>query len=157
MNAETIRVGAPIPRITAVAPAGGLSVAVTWDNGHADTIDLAPMILAYRVFKPLRDDPALFATVAVEEYGCAIRWNDAMDMAHYTLERLAAQQRVMDTATFNAWRERNHLTLDTAASVLGISRRVVAAISSGKRPMDLTTTLACEGYDARVREGEAAE
>jgi hypothetical protein len=152
--AETLEAGAPAPRIAAVGPGAGLSVSITWENGRTDIVDLSPLILGHKAFKPLRNDPALFAQVAVEEYGCAIRWSDTLDMANYTLQRLADQQRIMTTAEFNAWRERNRLTLDVAAAVLGISRRVVAAMSSGERPMDLTTTLACRGYEAAGRAAE---
>lgn len=145
---DTITVGAPIPRLRAVVPAGELAVTVTWEDGRSDEIDLAPVILGFKLFRPLREDRALFESVRPGDFGSSIVWNDEMDLASYTLERLADSRRVMSTAEFREWMKRNHLTLDTAAPVLGLSRRTVAAISSGERPMDLTTTLACRGYEA---------
>lgn len=147
---DTITVGNPIPRLCAVAPAAGFTVTVTWEDGRAEEIDLAPVILGFKVFRPLRDNRPLFEGVRLGDYGSAIVWDEDMDLASYTLERLADSRRVMSSAEFREWMKRNHLTLDTAAPVLGLSRRTVAAISSGERSMDLTTTLACRGYEAIV-------
>ena len=148
---ETITVGQPIPRLRAVAPGEGLAVVVTWEDGSCEEIDLTPIILGFKIFRPLRDDRALFETVRVGDFGSSIVWTDDLDLAAYTLERLADSRRVMSASEFRAWMKRNHLTLDSAAPVLGMSRRTVAAVSSGERPMDLTTTLACRGYEAIIR------
>jgi len=147
---DTIAVGAPIPHLHAVVPADGFAVTVTWEGGQTEEIDLAPVILGFKVFRPLREDRTLFASVRLGDFGSSIVWNDEMDLASYTLERLADSRRVMSISEFWEWMKRNHLTLDTAAVVLGMSRRTVASISSGERPMDLTTTLACRGYEAIV-------
>jgi hypothetical protein len=146
--AETVRVGNPIPRIAAVEAGNALTVAVTWENGRRDIIDLAPLILTKTWFKALRRDRALFGRVEVEEYGTGIRWNDTLDMAGYTLERLAQVQQVMSPEEFNDWKDRHHLTLDALPAVLGISRRQAAAYASGEKPIDRAVKLACRGYDA---------
>jgi hypothetical protein len=152
---DKISVGKPIPRLQAARAAKGYSVAVTWENGIVDTIDLSPFILGYKVFRPLRSDRALFESVQVDEDGTAIVWSEAIDMAAYTLERLAESQRVWTTDEVRDWMKRHHLTLDSAAPVLGISRRTMAAISSGERPVDLTLTLALRGYD-KIMDEKAA-
>lgn len=145
--ADTVRVGTPIPRIAAVEAGAELTVVVTWDNGRRDVVDLAPLILAKKWFKALRNDRALFERVEVEEYGTGIRWNDDLDMASYTLERLAQVQQVMSPEEFNTWKDRHHLTLDAVPSVLGISRRQAAAYASGEKTIDRSIKLACRGYD----------
>jgi len=152
---ETISVGEPIPRLRSVVPAEGFAVVVTWENGLSEEIDLTPIILGFKMFRPLREDRALFELVRLGEFGSSIVWTDDMDLAAYTLERQAESRRVMPVTEFREWMKRNHLTLDTAAPVLGMSRRTVAAISSGERPMDLTTTLACRGYEAIIRRSAA--
>lgn len=153
--ADTVRVGAPIPRLTAVEAGHALTVIVTWEGGRRESIDLAPLILTKTWFRALRNDRALFEGVEVEEYGAGIRWNDNLDMASYTLERLAQVQQVMSAKEFNRWRDRHHLTLDALPSVLGISRRRAAAFASGEKPIDRATKLACLGYDTFM--GVAAE
>jgi len=152
---DTIAFGTPLPRLRTVAPSEGLAVHVSWEDGRSEDIDLAPVILGFKVFRPLREDRALFESVRLGDFGSSIVWTDDMDLAAYTLERLAESRHVMSVVEFREWMKRNHLTLDTAAPVLGISRRTAAAISSGERPMDLTTTLACRGYEAVIHQNAA--
>ncbi len=145
---DMIEVGRPLPQVAAVTPAQRLAVSVTWSDGRTEIIDLAPVLLSYKVFKPLRGDRARFERVAVEEHGSGIRWGDGLDLASYTLESLAASQRPMAADDFRRWLERHGFTLDVAAGVLGISRRQVAYYASGEKPVDRTVALACRGYDA---------
>lgn len=146
---DTITVGTPIPKIRG-AEAGKelLTVYVFWDDGRTEAIDLAPIILAFKRFRPLREDPALFAQVAVDEHGSALVWPGELDIANYTIDRLAKVTRPMSRDDFKDWMKRNGLTLDTAAPVLGISRRQAAAYSSGEKTIDRAVKLACYGYDA---------
>jgi len=152
---DWITVGAPIPKIAAVEPGAPFEVTVTWRDGTRDRIDLAPFLAAFKVYRPLRQDPARFAAVRVDEHGSGIVWSDEIDIAAYTLDRLAQVSRPMSREAFRDWMKRNGLTLDTAAPVLGLSRRQVAAYSSGEKPIDRPTKLACRGYDAIM--GVAAE
>jgi|AGTN01.1.fsa_nt_gi Protein of unknown function (DUF2442). len=153
---DRISVGAPIPKIGAVEAGKPFVVNVTWRDGRREQIDVSPIIMTYKVFRPLRDDPTLFAAVSVDEHGSAIVWSDDMDLANYTLERLAQVSRPMSRDDFKDWMKRHGLTLDTAAPVLGISRRQVAAFSSGEKTIDRSTKLACRGYDA-IMGAQAAE
>jgi len=152
---DGIEVGAPLPKVAAVAPVEGLAVSITWSDGRSEVIDLSPSLLAYKVFKPLRTDRALFERVAVEEFGSGIYWPGEMDLGSYTLERLAESQRPMSAADFRGWLDRHGFTLDAGAAVLGLSRRQVAYYTSGEKPVDRTVALACRGYDSVV--GAAAE
>jgi hypothetical protein len=89
-------------------------------------VDLAPVILTLKFYRPLRDKPEMLKTVHLIEDGAAIAWgeDDAIDMAATTIERLAEE--TMSYADFRTWLERHKLTYDAAAAQLGISRRLVA-------------------------------
>jgi hypothetical protein len=157
MNATepVIAVGEPLPRIAAVQPGDGLTITVTWRRGsrkgRAETVDLAPLIMTFRLYRPLRQDPALFATVAVEESGSALVWGDGqIDMAAASVERLARERMTADD--FRAFLARNRLTLDAAAAILGISRRQVAYFAKGEKPVPRLVALACAGYEAAKKE-----
>lgn len=155
---DIIGVGAPIPKIREVQAGKPYIVHVSWRDGRCEAIDVAPIVLSYKAFRPLRDDPARFAAVSVDEHGSAIVWSEGMDIANYTLDRLAVVTRPMSREDFRTWMKRHGLTIDTAAPVLGISRRQAAAYSSGEKPIDRAIKLACHGYDAIMGAGaEAAE
>ncbi|KQT61351.1 hypothetical protein ASG52_00220 [Methylobacterium sp. Leaf456] len=128
---DLIAVGDPLPRLAAVEPAeGAYDVALTWAEGaracRRDVIDLAPIILTFKVFRPLRGDAALFAAVRLGEGGASSVWpgNPDLDIGADSLEELAEE--TMTNVDFAAFLERNGLTYDAAAVQLGVSRRMVA-------------------------------
>ena len=147
---ERITVGEPMPRLTAVKATEGYSVVVEWSagerSGRRETIDLGPDILTYAHYRPLRDDPALFATVHIVEDGSAVAWGGdaAIDMPATALERLASETMVAED--FARFLKRNRLTFDSAAAQLGISRRLVAYYAAN-RPIPRYIALACERLD----------
>lgn len=146
---DQLIVGQPMPRLASVAPAGGLSLAVTWAEGPragiAETVDLAPDIMTYRFYRPLRDDVDLFASVRVDDDGAAVVWGDeTIDMPATAIERLAESAMVAED--FSAFLKRNDLTFDGAAAQLGISRRLVAYYAGG-RPIPRYIKLATERLD----------
>ena len=57
---------------------------------------------------------------------------------------------------FRAWMEAHALTLDGAASALGLSRRMIAYYASGEKPIPKTVLLATEGLRARERKEQRA-
>jgi hypothetical protein len=137
----------------------GFSVRVTW-TGNVDpslptTIDLAPIILTYKFYRPLRDDPELFRTVHVANDGTAIAWgkNDEIDMAATSIEHLAGE--AMQKSDFRNWLEKNRLTLDAAAAQLGISRRLAAYFASGEKPIPRYIALACAYLDKQFSSSES--
>jgi len=139
-----------MPRLASVVPTQGFSVAVEWAEGpragRRDTVDLAPDILTYRFYRPLRDNPHFFSTLHLVDDGAAIAWGDdeSIDMPATAVERLAEQ--TMVAADFNRFLGRNHLTFDAAAAQLGISRRLVAYYAAGQ-PIPRHIALACERLD----------
>jgi len=148
----TIRVGDPMPRLASVAHHDGMEVAVSWRSGlragKADVVDLAPAIMTYKVYRPLRDDPGLFKSVHLTADGTAIAWgaDEAIDMAATTVERLAEE--TMTSSDFRAWLGREALTYEAAAAQLGISRRLVGYYAS-KRRVPRYIALACRYLDSQ--------
>jgi hypothetical protein len=156
---ESESVGLTMPVVRTVAPAGALSVAVEWRGGERagiETVDLAPLILSLKYYRPLREDRSLFETVRVGEGGASIVWGTGdteIDMAATSVERLAGDAMTADG--FSAFLRRNDLTLDAAAAHLGISRRLVAYYAKG-RPIPRHVMLACAEIERRLGQGKKA-
>jgi hypothetical protein len=154
MNAEneSLAIGAPMPRLSAIHHAGGFTVCVVWAEGEragiAETIDLAPQIMRFRLYAPLRADPALFAAVHLTDDGTVVAWTDGIDMAATTVERLAQEN--MTNAQFRTFIARHKLTLDGAAAMLGIGRRQAAYYAKDK-PVPRLVALACAGVEAGLK------
>jgi hypothetical protein len=148
-----ISIGDPIPRLASVSHHGAYQVAVSWATGprerNAEMVDLAPVILTHKFYRPLRDNAALFKTVHIIEDGAAIAWgtDDAIDVAVTTIERLAKE--TMSSADFQAWLGRHKFTYDAAAAQLGISRRLVAYYTN-KRQVPRYISLACRYIDSEL-------
>jgi hypothetical protein len=148
---QAISIGEPMPRLASVAHHGAYEITVEWaapstraQGSTADVVDLAPLVLTHKLYKPLRDNPDLLKTVHMIEDGSAIAWgvDDAIDMAATSIERLVEEQ--MSPADFRAWLEQNKLTYDAAAAQLGISRRLVAYYAN-QRPVPRYIALAILG------------
>ena len=153
---QTFTVGEALPRIASVSVLQGFQVAVKWQAGaragQSDVIDLGPAIMTYKLYAPLRDDPELFRTVHVINYGSALGWGDGeeIDMSAEGVEDLAEQ--AMTAAEFRAFMERHKFTQDAAAAQLGISRRQVNYFLTSKT-IPRTVALACAYLDAQSGEG----
>ena len=65
--------------------------------GGESTIDVSRPVNIYRLYQPLRDNPALFGQVRVGEYGADVTWTDWVDMSADMLWHLAAEQRTAPT------------------------------------------------------------
>lgn len=158
---DMISVGEPMPRLAAVEPANGpYTVSVIWSEGaragRTDIIDLARIIMTYKVFKPLRDDRALFETVRLGEWGWSIVWdgNGDLDISADTLSELAAE--AMTNHDFVAFMKRHEWTFDVTAAQLGISRRLVAYYAKN-REIPRYIMLACQSLDMTYVGGEAVQ
>jgi len=134
-------------RVREIRADAGHTVRVVRADGTEQSVDLAPMIMQYKIFQPLRRDRALFESVRLEDDGRTIVWTDEIDMAAETVQRLAAEQHMSDTE-FRHFLARHGLSWTAGAAVLGISRRQVAYYAQGTKPIPRTIALACRGYDA---------
>jgi hypothetical protein len=139
-----------LPRITqAVAGEQPYTLHITWENGGDSLVDVSGLMTTFRLYAPLRDNPALFGQVRVGEYGTDVVWTEDVDMSADTLWRLSLEQSgvTMSGDAFHAWRVRKHYTLDEAARALGVSRRMVAYYDHGAKPIPRTVALATLGLD----------
>jgi hypothetical protein len=139
-----------LPRIEDVAlDQQPFTLRVRWTHGDESVVNVSGMIETFRLYAPLRADPAIFEKVKVGEYGTYVAWTDNIDMAASTLWRLA-RERSGGTMTADAsrhWRERQAYTLDAAARALGLSRRMVAYYDQGERPIPRTVALAAKAIE----------
>jgi hypothetical protein len=138
---------------------GALGVVVTWAKGaragRTETIDLSPLVGALKVYKPLRDNPRLRASVHPIEEGHAIAWGegDAIDMAATSLERLAEE--AMTAEDLRAFMGQQNLTHAAAAALLGYSRRQIELYLSGAKPIPRVVALACHALKLRAERLES--
>lgn len=153
-----IEIGPSMPRVASVSYHGGYEIAVSWlsgpREGNTEVVDLAPVILTLKFYRPLRDNPEMLKTIHLIEDGTAIAWgqDDGIDMAAASIERLAEE--TMSSADFRAWLERHGFTYDAAAAQLGISRRLVAYYA-GKRNVPRYIALACRYLDGELAADDA--
>lgn len=130
---------------------------ITYADGRDFNIDLSDWIKTSSFLKPLQD-PSLFATAKVNEGGRAVEFGKGeIDLAADNLRNLAIEQSggIGHERIWN-WMHENNLTLDGAAEVLGISRRMLAYYRNGEKPIPLHIWLACVGWETLHKHGEAA-
>jgi hypothetical protein len=135
--------------VRAIAPS---TIEIGLSDRKTLTVDAADLIRSpgYETLA----DPKVFESVAVSDWGHGIEW-PAIDQGFSveTLARLAREQAgtAFPTAEFNAWMERNGLSIGDAAQALGLSRRSVIYYNTGQKPIPTYIGLACEGWEARRR------
>jgi hypothetical protein len=127
---DIIDVGAPLPRIETAEALDGRRMRVEWRGGGTVTVDLAPVFQSRRVFIPLRDNDALFRSVAVNEDGNALEWPDGSELSAFWIATLPPMG--MSNTEFRELMAGMGLTLDGMASALEISRRQVADYRKAK-------------------------
>jgi hypothetical protein len=96
-----------------------------------------------KFFRPLRSDPALFATVHPIDYGTAVAWGDdeEIDLSAGAILRLAEEtMRAEDLRTFIA---AQGLTETSLAAILDYSRRQIVGFINEGRPIPRVVSLAC--------------
>jgi hypothetical protein len=154
---EIVTVGRRLPKLATVAPTEKpFTVHVTWAEGErvgrTDSVDLAPVIFTFKVFRPLRDGTVPFDSVEVGEWGAALAWTGHPDLeiGAESVEDLAAE--TMTNHDFAAFLKRNRLTLDAAAAQLGIARRLVAYYAK-EREVPRYIALACRYLDGHIDGG----
>jgi hypothetical protein len=140
-TADTMRT---IVSVKAKPPA---TLALEWSDGTRAKVELGEMLRS-RAFRALRGE-GQFMRVRVGEWGHSVEWASGAELGADTLwlATLAATGRE-DTREFLEWRLRHGLSLTETANALGVSRRMVAYYSSGKKPVPRPILLACKGWEA---------
>lgn len=135
------------PRIDEVTVSEPGVLNIRWTTGETMTASISDWIERFKLLSPLRD-PHVFAQARVGWYGHSIEWSDGIDLgADQLYERCREEARLPAPQAFTEWMQRNELSLETAATALGLSRRTVAYYRSGARPIPRQTWLACLGWE----------
>ena len=126
---------------------GTLALEIDWSTGETLRADLAGWL------RPPMDalhDAAFFAQMQVDDWGTGLNWPGGLDLGADTLYTLCREQAGLPTAQgFDAWMQRNGLSLVTAAESLGMTRRMIAHYRTGSRPIPKVVGLACTGWEAK--------
>jgi hypothetical protein len=134
--------------VRAARALGLYRVEVAWAGGGKAVVDLAPHILRYSMYRPLRDNPAAFKAMEVADGGVAVVWAalglDVSADALFALQRSQA----MAPGEFRGWLKRLGLSFDAAAATFDVSRRQIAYYASGEKPVPRHMVFALRGFEA---------
>jgi hypothetical protein len=136
------------PNIRAARVTGGRSLEIAWKGGTDSIVDLSEHLARFAVFAPLLSDDALFAKVAVGDWGWSVGWSEDLEISSDTLWRLALEQ---SAAWLRNWRRGHCMTQANAARALGISPRMWRYYEAGSHLLPKTVRLAAIGLDAAAR------
>jgi Protein of unknown function (DUF2442) len=137
-----------IGKITSVSVTGPNALNLQWDDGRSGQIDLSAIIASHPALGSLKSTD-IFAGVAISPDGWSLEWSGGIDFGSAQLRRWADEQagETMPAAAFRNWMEAHAMTLDAAATALGLSRRTIAYYLSGEQPVPKTVMLATVGYE----------
>ena len=142
-----------LPIIRSAKPLRAYRIGVVWKDGRRGEVDLAPQILRYRLYRPLRRDSRLFESLSVVDGGIALAWLDgSLDISADTVAALERTQS-MSAKEFRNRLDRLGLSFDAAAAAFDISRRQIAYYSAGDKPIPRHVVLALRGFEAEMGEG----
>ena len=145
------------PNIQAARVLSASVLELTWSTGEILNVDFTDLPKRNAAFAKL-DDPAFFTRMTLDEWGHGIGWPGGLDLGADRLYELGREQAGLPTASeFEAWMERNHLSLSVAAESLGMTRRMIAHYRTGSKPIPIVVGLACRGWEAkRATNGQSA-
>lgn len=134
-----------IKSVTTEAPA---TLNIAWQTGKHTIVNVSEYLDSpgYEQLK----DKNFFASVVAEEWGHGVEWDAGnIGIDADTLYRLGKEQTgaAFPVTEFNAWMERNKLSLTAAANALGITRRTVVYYHGGHKPIPIYIKLACLGWE----------
>lgn len=136
------------PNIQAVRVMEPSVIELVWSTGETLNVNLSGLPRRNTAFAKLAD-PAFFAKVERDEWGHGIGWPGGLDLGADRLYELSREQAGLPTASeFEAWMDRNHLSLTVAAESLGMTRRMIAHYRTGSKPIPVVVGLACKGWEA---------
>ena len=120
-----------LPAIAAVRPGKApLTLAIEWEGGGRDTVDLTGLASGDPAFAGLAD-PAFFAVVHTVGYGSGIAWTDDLDIAASVLVTMAEEQRPLTRRAFTRWMASRDLSARETADLIGRSETQVNAYRAG--------------------------
>ncbi len=118
-----------------------------WSTGETLRVNLADLPKRNAAFAPLAD-PDFFARMELGEWGHGLDWPGGLGLGADRLYELCREQAGLPTASeFEAWLQRNGLSLSGAAESLGMTRRMIAHYRTGSKPIPKVVGLACKGWE----------
>jgi hypothetical protein len=114
-----------------------------WSTGETLDVNLQA-VFKRKAFAEIRQ-PEVFKKVHVNQ-GC-IEWFDTELGADNVYAWGKEQSDAVSHEMFGAWMARNSLSLSTAATALGISRRMVSYYKTAAKPIPRAIWLACLGWE----------
>jgi hypothetical protein len=152
-ESDIVDSGIPLPRMAAVSPFSDFVLRVKWAEGpragREDFVDVSPAIFGYKVYRPLRDE-SLFLTGVVAVDGDAVSWgSEDLMMSADTIQSVA--QESWTPKEFVDFLTRGKLTQESAAALLGRSRRQIATYAT-TGPIPRVVALACYGLESLRRD-----
>jgi hypothetical protein len=134
-----------IKSVTAEAPS---FLTIVWHSAKQTKADVSEYLKSpgYERLK----EREFFLTATVEEWGHGVEWADGeIGIDADSLYRIGKEQAgfAYPVTEFNAWMERNGLSLSAAANALGITRRTVVYYHCGHKPIPIYIKLACLGWE----------
>jgi Protein of unknown function (DUF2442) len=137
------------PLIRAVRALDSRTLEIVWSTDETLSVDVSRLLTRFKMYAPLKK-AKLFARATVDDWGHSVTWPGNIDMGADALYELARTQAgEWGPEAFNAWMERNELSLNGAADALDMTRRMIAHYRTGSRPIPRVVALACEGWEAR--------
>lgn len=123
-------------------------IELVWSTGETLNANLADLPKRNTAFAKLAD-PAFFSKMERDDWGHGVGWPGGLDLGADRLYELSREQAGLPTASeFEAWMERNGLSLTVAAESLGMTRRMIAHYRTGSKPIPIVVGLACKGWEA---------
>jgi hypothetical protein len=131
------------PTLLAVKALEPWVVRTVWNTGETLDVDLAH-IFKRKAFAEMRH-PSVFKKVHLQNG--AIEWFDTELGADNVYAWAKEQLGEVSHEMFGSWITRNNLSLTTAATALGISRRMVSYYRTAAKPIPRAIWLACLGWE----------
>lgn len=134
------------PKALSVIALAPYRLRIAWNTGETLEVDVGEKLRKIPALAAILE-PSVFAKAHADEHGASIEWFDAEfgtdNVYAWTREQMgeASHEMLLD------WMHRNGLSLDEAASTLGLSRRMVAYYRSGRKPIPKSVWLACIGWE----------
>ena len=139
-------------QLTLVKAPAPYNLRLTYADGAVLTVNLQAWIASAKALWPLKNAD-LFVKAKRGLGGRSVDWTDGakveLDLGADNLRNLAIEQAggIGHERIWN-WLHETGLTLEQAASALGISRRMLIYYRDGEKPIPRSVWLACLGWEA---------
>lgn len=142
----------PLPRIASVEHIIPASLRIAWRSPAlmiieaSENVNLAGWIATGgEILAPL-NDPTVFATARLGDYGASVEWGNAegdlaIDAHH--LRQIADEQRAFTHVDVVAWQEAVNLSNQEAADFLDVALSTWNAYKAGTSQMPMTMAMVC--------------